>query len=208
MFSSMICGTMPRSAPRRKSEPRWPVNAQQQACGTTSRSCITFMMSMICGMTTQMLHLLHLPAIVGNAARDARKPAKPGARPLRPAIVRNTARGADLPAKPADCKPLPLLTTNSATKKKERQRPQDPSLPKHVEKQIQFFQSCPQADEEYVSTVKPSVARHTTTENAVNVVQKPPRLTRNLRERDCQKGAREVMSGNPASSTSATSPVE
>ena len=32
MFSSMICGTMPRSAPRRKSEPRGPVVAQQQAC--------------------------------------------------------------------------------------------------------------------------------------------------------------------------------
>ena len=52
-----------------------------------------------------------------------------------------------------------VVDDERGNKEKERQRPQDPSLPNHVEN-MKFFQSHPQADEEYVSTVKPKVARH------------------------------------------------
>ena len=124
MFSSMLCGTMPRSAPRRKSEPRGPVVAQQQACGTTSRSCITFTMSMICGMTPQ----LHLLAIIGNAAevhedQQNQESAyhchkRRRARPLPAGNRRERSRGAGTPAKPVECMPLPLSITSVATVRK------------------------------------------------------------------------------------------
>ena len=194
---------MPRSAPRRKSEPRGPAGNHRER-------------SARCRLTAKPEECMPLPLLTTSSATPCRQRREHNARcittsktrnPQSTAII-NDERDHFLPAASGiqrevhhdqqnqenanhchnqrRARPLPAGKRRDSTKctktsktsrmhatavvdderghkEKERQRPQDSSVPNHVEN-MKFFQSHPQADEEYVSTVKPSVARLATAE--------------------------------------------
>ena len=75
MFSSMICGTMPQSAPRRKSEPRRPAGNHQERSARCRFTSKTSRMHTTATVDDEFGHFL--PANVGNTARGASRPEKP-----------------------------------------------------------------------------------------------------------------------------------